>query len=256
MYRVSNGNIYTGKADLAKPYLVFTGNGEYIKSLSNEWNFMDTVQGGARVYFSKFLGQLKTFKKPLDFDYFDVIIKELELQSTKLVHPALENGYEKELLRLHPKANGSSQNAYNKFINFLIEKYDLQEKNSEEKYNYIDDIGPYLVVRAGLKKCVIPEIPQVFLSPKKWRKMSWAINNYFIGPYPENEKGIYFQWGEFDINSLIQNNNDLSALYFLITKFIIIQEAWMGRPSCDSLTYFIDLIMKKNITPIDKKFIL
>ena len=85
--------------------------------------------------------------------------------------------------------------------------------------------------------------------------MSWAINNYFIGPYPKNEKGIYFQWVKFDINSLIKNNADLSALYFLISKFIIIQEAWMDRPNCDSLLNFIDLIMEKNITPIDKKFI-
>jgi len=255
MYRVSNGNTFTGKADLAKPYLVFTGKGEFTKSLGNDWNFMDTVQGGARVYFSKYIGQLKAFKKPLDFEYFDVVVKALDLQSSDLIHPALQYGYNKELIRLYPKANNNAQKQYDKFIDFLIDKYDLMDNNIEEKQNYIDDIGPYLVVRAGLKKCIIPEIPQVYLSPIKWRKMSWAINNYFIGPYPKNEKGIYFQWVKFDINSLIKNNADLSALYFLISKFIIIQEAWMDRPNCDSLLNFIDLIMEKNITPIDKKFI-
>tara|TARA_B110001452_G_C15240109_1_gene429309 strand:+ start:3103 stop:3873 length:771 start_codon:yes stop_codon:yes gene_type:complete len=255
MYRVSNGNTFTGKTELSKSFIVFTGNADFKRAISKDWKFMQKAQGNARVYFSNYIGNLNIFKKPLDLGCYEEISYELDLQNTNLIHPAIANSYYNELLRLYPKASSQAQKSYKTFIDFLIKKHQLLENNNEEKCNYIDDIGPYLIVKTGLKKSVIPELPQIYLAPKIWREMTWLINNYFIGPYPKNNKNIYYEWGGYNINSTIKKKSDESALFYLISKFIIIQEAWLDRSNCNSLINFINLIIEKKIKPTDKKFI-
>ena len=95
--------------------------------------------------------------------------------------------------------------------------------------NYIDDLGPYLVVKTGLKKSVIPELPKLHLAPKKWRKITWVINNNFIGPYPKNENNIHYSWGDFNIKNLINNKEEnlkyktirKKYCFFLLDKILI-----------------------------------
>lgn len=251
MYRKSNGNTFTGKTELAKSFLVFTGSGHYTSASKKDWKFIQKVQGNSRVYFSNYIGQLHLFKKPLEIDYLRIICKELDTHHTKNLHPAIENGYEGEITRLFPKVNQNMIAQYKKFIDYLDKNYHLRSQQPIEMANYIDDIGPYLVVKTGLKKSVIPELPKLYLAPKKWREITWAINNNFIGPYPKNEKNIHYSWGDFNIKSLIKNNEDEGTILFLISKFIIIQEAWMDRVSCDSLKYFIDLVIDHNEKPIN-----
>ena len=249
MYKTSNGNTFTGKTELSKSFLVFTGSGQYITSSISDWKFIQKVQGNSRVYFSNYIGQLNIFKKPLEIDYFRVICKELDAHHTESLHPALKNGYESEILRLFPTVNQNAITQYKKFIDYLDKKYHLKSHHTKEMSNYIDDLGPYLVVKTGLKKSVIPELPKLYLAPKKWREITWVINNNFIGPYPKNENNIHYSWGDFNIKNLINNKEDEGLILFLISKFIIIQEAWMDRESCDSLKYFIDLIINHNQKP-------
>ena len=138
---------------------------------------------------------------------------------------------------------------YKKFIDYLDKNYHLRSQQPIEMTNYIDDVGPYLVVKSGLKKSVIPELPKLYLAPNKWREITWSINNNFTGPYPKNEKNIHYSWGDFNIKTLINSKEDEGMILFLISKFIIIQESWMDRASCDSLKYFIDLVTKHNQKP-------
>ena len=70
-----------------------------------------------------------------------------------------------------------------------------------------------------------------------------------MDPYPKNEKNIHYSWGDFNIKTLINSKEDEGMILFLISKFIIIQESWMDRASCDSLKYFIDLVTKHNQKP-------
>lgn len=249
MYKTSNGNTFTGKTELSKSFLVFTGSGQFITSSRTDWKFIQKVQGNSRVYFSNYIGQLHIFKKPLEMDYFRVICKELDAHQTECLHPALKNNYEGEITRLFPTVNQNAIAYYKKFIEYLDKTYHFKQNQCQEKSNYIDDIGPYLLVKTGLKKSVVPELPQIYLAPKKWREITWSINNYFTGPYPNNEKNIHYSWGDFNIKSLIDNIEDEGTSLFLISKFIIIQEAWMDRESCDSLKYFIDLIINHNQKP-------
>ena len=250
MYRTSNSNTYTGKTELSKSFLIFTGEGRYLNSLNSDWQFMKKVQGNARVYFSKFLGQLSIFKKPLSEKYYNHICVELDKHKVDNLHPSLTEGFNNELKRLFPKASPDVVSLYHDFIKFLENNYQINKNHKENKLIYCDDIGPYITTRSGLKISIIPELPQLYMAPEKWRKMTWSINNFFIGPYPENEKGVYYSRGDnFDIGDLIQSKYDEGTILFLISKFIIIQEAWMDRSSCDSLRYFIDLVVNKNIKP-------
>lgn len=249
MYRTSNGNTFTGKAELSKPFVVFTGDGDYVKAKNLDWKFMQKVQGNSRVYFSKYLGQLKIFKKPLSDEYFEIICSEMNCHEPKELHPALKYGFENELIRLFPEADESVLSQFQMFVNFLVDHFSLSNQFNESKTSYFDDIGPYLVVDLGLKKSVIPELPMLYLAPKSWREFTWAINNNFIGPYPKNDNNVNYTWGDYDVKSLIKTEEDEGLVLFLIAKFIIIQEAWMQRKSCDSLVYYIDLIMNHDLRP-------
>jgi len=250
MYRKSNGNTFSGKTELLKAYMVFNGDGIFVRSKSDDWEYAQKVQGGSRVYFSKYIGKLNIFKKPLSDEFFNLLMNELDKHQTNLIHPSLENnGFKEEITRLFPNADKIAINYYQKFIKFLQKEFSLDSANFLSDKNYIDDIGPYLLVNNGLSKSVIPELPTIYLAPEKWRKISWSIANHFSGPYPKNKQNINYSWGDFKVKSLIDNQIDEGVVLFLISKFIITQEVWMNRTSCDSLLYFIDLIINQDIKP-------
>ena len=255
MYRFSNDVLYTGKTQLGRPYLVIMGKNLNELRFSNEiWKFNKKMSDGSRVYFSNFYGQLKIFKKPLNQSFYNFLIEKIDNQKVVIKHPAIENGFSTEPKRLFTGIDKSVIDKYNYFIDYLNDKFDLENLIKKEKdfLNYIDDLGPLVLGEVGNMKFVIPEIPSIYLAPRKWRKITWYINNHFSGPYPESYKlnaGHYFTWGDLKIHDNYKNNYDEGLTIFLISRYIIIHEAWLKRPKCDSLHKFIDIIIKKNVSP-------
>ena len=134
---------------------------------------------------------------------------------------------------------------------FLNDKFDFENKlNSEnELYAYSDDIGPFLLARVGIHKFLVPEISNIYLAPKIWRYFTWIINNNFAGPFPKNEKNIYFSWGNLKINNKFNDLYCEGTVLFLIAKFIIIHQCWIGNISCDAFKTYFDLLTKENVNP-------
>ncbi len=250
MYRLSNNIKYTGKSELSRPYIICTGNMNN-QNIVDGWNLVKKMQDGSRVYFSNFLGQLHINKKPLNDNYYDFFCHKIDLYQSKVKHPSIEFGFSNEAFRLFPKINKKTNFEYRKFIDYLNIKYGLEDKvNKENKlYNYIDDFGPFCLVRIGTHKFLIPELPNIYLAPNNWRLLTWYINNSFSGPYPKNTKNIYFSWGDFNINYYLNSDYDKAIAIFLIAKFIIIYEAWVGKPQCEALLRYIELITKDKILP-------
>ena len=255
MYRFSNDILYTGKTQLGRPYLVIMGKNQNELRFSNEiWKFNKKMSDGSRVYFSNFYGQLKIFKKPLNQSFYDFLIEKIDDLKIEKKHPAIENGFSTEPKRLFIGIDKSVVKKYNYFIDYLNDKFNLENQiNKEINFlNYLDDLGPLVLGEVGNIKFVIPEIPPIYLAPEKWRKITWYINNYFSGPYPESQKlksGDYFSWGNLKIPDNYKNNYDEGLTNFLISKYIIIYEAWLKRPKCDSLQTFIDIIINKKGSP-------
>ena len=250
MYRFSNGLIYTGKSELSRPYIIFNGN-KTNDIVNDGWNLIKVMPDKTRVYFSKYLGELHIFKQPIDDSFFYFLEKELDSFDINLKHPVLSFPIENELERLYPKVDKDVAPLFNDFISFLNKEYDFEKKLSDEKdlCTYSDDIGPFLCSKVGIQKVLVPEISNLYLAPKIWRYLTWIINNNFAGPLPINDKNIYYSWGDLKINNKFKNSYCEGSALFLIAKFIIIHQAWVGNNSCDALKVFFDLLIKKNINP-------
>tara|TARA_B100001939_G_C16923199_1_gene610347 strand:+ start:595 stop:1347 length:753 start_codon:yes stop_codon:yes gene_type:complete len=249
MYRISNDNTFTGKTELQKSYLVFTGKNNFTENISDDWKRITILPDGSRLYYSKFIGQLHIFKKPLDNSYFDLLCNALDNCKTNSIHPSLNFNKYDELKRLHPNSKNSYDLKYREFVEFLKDKYSIHTFKNDKTANFIDDIGPYLTPRVGIQKTVIPEFPKVYIAPSKWRLMSWIISNYFVGPFPKNNKGIYYRWNGFDISKIVKSNEDRAYMLLLISNFIIRHDSWAMRNDCDSMINFIDLVVNNNILP-------
>jgi len=249
VYRLSNHNAFTGKTEVQKGYLVFTGKSKYISSKSDDWKFIKQFHEGTRLYYSKYIGQLHIFKKPLDESYFKILCNELDQHKVNNLHPALDFKQYSELTRLHPNSDKNVKNHYREFINFLVDEYHIDKIKYSETANYIDDIGPYLTPRVGLQKTTIPELPEIYLAPKKWRLMTWVISNYFVGPYPKNKKNIYYSWNGYDLGEIIKDNDDKGFLLLLILNFMIRHDSWSMSNPCNSTLNFINLVMNKGYLP-------
>ena len=250
MYRLSNGVYYTGKTELAKSYIVCTGN---VKSYisTDGWKLIKKMPDGSRVYFSNYLGQLHMYKKPLDNSYFQFVSENLDRYNSKTKHPSIIDGLSNEASRIFPKINKNVEIEFQNFIDYLNVKYDLENKINSEKdlHTYSDDIGPFFVLRVGIHKFLIPELPDLYLAPKIWRELTWIINNSFSGPYPKNKKDQYFSWGDLKINDTFKTYYCEGTALYLIAKYIIIYEAWMTRETCDALSRYIDLVMREDVNP-------
>ncbi len=255
MYRFSNGNVFSGKSELSRSYIICIGQSKDImKNNSEIWKFHRTMPDGSRIYFSNFYGELKIFKKPLEDSYYSHTINKINSFEVNEKHPALTKGLSKEAIRLYPKMNKIAEKKYVDFIYYLNSNFDLEKNISNEKNfsNFTYDIGPFITGKVGTKKFILPELPKLYLAPKNWSKITWYINNYFSGPYPENifnKTKKYFSWGDLKIEDNFKNKNFESLSYFLISQFIIIYEAWMKRETCDSLIEFINIVKNKKQSP-------
>ena len=250
MYRFSNGLIYTGKSELSRPYIIFTGD-KTNEIVNDGWNLIKIMPDKSRIYFSKHIGELHIFKQPIDDSFFYFLDKNLDNFNTTKKHPALNFSIKKEVIRLYPDLDKDIIPLFNNFICFLNEKYDFEKKLSLEKdlCPYSDDIGPFLCSKVGIHKFLVPEISNIFLAPKKWRYLTWIINNNFAGPFPKNDKNIYYSWGNLKIKDKFKDLYCEGTILFLIAKFIIIHQSWIGNKSCDALKTYFDHIIKKNINP-------
>ena len=255
MYRFSNGNVFSGKSELSRSYIVcIVQSKDTMKNNSDIWKFHRNMPDGSRIYFSNFYGEIKIFKKPLEESYYSHIINEISSFKVDEKHPAIKNGLENEARRLYPNIDKITEKKYVEFIDYLNNNFNLEKNILDQKKfsNFTYDIGPFMAGKVGTRKFIVPEIPKLYLAPENWRKITWYINNYFTGPYPEkiyNKTKKYFSWGDLKIEDKLKNKNFESLSCFLISQFIIIYEAWMKRETCDSLIEFIDIVKNKKQSP-------
>ena len=55
MYRFSNGLSYTGKSELSRPYIIFSGK-KTNNIINDGWDLVKIMPDKSRIYFSKYLG--------------------------------------------------------------------------------------------------------------------------------------------------------------------------------------------------------
>tara|TARA_Y100001978_G_C23626855_1_gene401330 strand:+ start:17 stop:784 length:768 start_codon:yes stop_codon:yes gene_type:complete len=250
MYRLSNGVIYTGKSEFSKPYIICTGK-KTNDIITDGWSLIKKMPDGSRVYISKYIGQLHIFKQKLNSNSYEFLVDRFNNFKTNIKHPCLENGLYNEINRIYPHLNKEVHKQYKLFIDYLNTKYDIEKKiNSEQNLlSYSDDFGPFLLSKIGIYHHLIPEISNLYLAPSIWRKITWFINNSFAGPFPENDKKIYFSWNDLKLNDIFKNVYCESTALYLIAKFILIYEAWTKKTSGEALLRYIELVMNKNINP-------
>lgn len=253
MYRFSNGLVYTGATEKAVAYLMFQGNSDAIIWDSPLWEFKLEKPQGNRIYFSKYYGRLKIFKKPLPDHSLEKLLKTIDQLEVKEVHPCFIQGMENEALRIFPKLNPKVVSQYKSFIGYLNQKFDLHNwtRKDLEMKPFTYDLGPMMMGTLGERVFVLPEITKVYQAPSAWREINWYINNYFSGPYPNAEKlnTSYFNWSNLTLDKPYDSKEYEGLAYYLMANFIVIYEAWMDRPTADSLTLFIQLITQQNMRP-------
>tara|TARA_B110000093_G_scaffold181104_1_gene224445 strand:+ start:619 stop:1401 length:783 start_codon:yes stop_codon:yes gene_type:complete len=260
MYRFSTGLKYSGSTEKSRSYLILQSNETGVENLnSDSWKYAGEKPSGTRIYESKFYGQLNIFKKPLDDKLANTIFNELDEASLNELHPALSKGFENEPKRLFPEIDKTSNAKFSGFINFLNLEFDLEKNSLNEikQVPYSDDIGPFMLGFIGDRSFVVPEIPNIYLAPPSWRLVTWYINNYFSGPYPndnENKNLERFHWNKLKLDPIYQTKQYEGIAYFLIAKFIIIYEAFSNNHSCTSLNLFIDSIQDVGLRPWKKLF--
>jgi hypothetical protein len=264
MFRFSSGLSLFGGNENGQGYLIyesFNQNASFFTQ-SEAFDSHQTLQGKRKWNLTQ-KGELKSTQKPLIDGIFDQLINDLNHFNPKNIHPALEAGFQTELLRLFPQVDQGVVEIYQNFISFLTDEFDLKQKISGDDVLkvYTDDLGPCLVSLLDGNYIFPPEIPPLYFAPKEWRILTWWINNYFSGPYPENThpeilkalKGERFDWGGLQISENYKNKHTEGLVYFLLAKFMIIYEAWMfddnGSKLAKSLVDYIDLIQNKNHRP-------
>lgn len=264
MFRFSSGLTLYGGNENDQGYLIYESSNKGASFFTGSDIFHPCITSqGKRKWDLKPKGILKSTHKPLDIYAFDLLIKDLDYFNPKTKHPAIEIGLENEIQRLFPEVEKEVVIEYKKFIFFLEKEFGLQkEANGNQVLKvYTDDLGPCMATFLEDKYVLPPEVPPLYYAPKDWRIITWWINNYFSGPYPEDAhpeilkalNGERFYWDKLQIIEAYKNKKTEGLVYFLIAKFIIIYEAWMyennGINQAQSLIKFIDLIQNKNQRP-------
>lgn len=264
MFRFSTGLSLYGGNENDKGYLIYENMSEHDPLFTNSDFFQKHISSvGKRKWDVKLKGVLRSTQKPLEESVFNLFTKDLDLFNPRNVHPAFEFGFKNEIKRLFPKVKSSIVKKYEDFITFLSEDFGLEQELSADAVLkvYSDDIGPCLLVTLNDSYILPPELPTLYYAPKEWRIITWWINNYFSGPYPDDSheeiikllKGSKFYWDKLEINDQFKNEKTEGLVYFMITKFIIIYEAWMyqdhGSIQAKSLEYFINLVQNKGHRP-------
>lgn len=260
MYRFSTGLQYFGSTEKSRAYLILQSEETGVENLNcDSWRYVGEKPSGTRIYESKFYGQLNIFKKPLNDKLAVTLFDALDLVSKIELHPALSKGFKNEPKRLFPEIDEATNTRFSTFIDFLKLTFDLEKHsvNESERLPYSDDIGPFMLGFIGDRSFVIPEKPTVYSAPPSWRLITWYINNYFSGPYPNDNKNSdteRFHWNKLKLDPIYQTKHYEGVAYFLIAKFIIIYEAFSKNNSCTSLNLFIDSIQEEGLRPWKKLF--
>ena len=261
MYRLSTGLKYSGATEKAISYLVFQSDKDIGHQYFDQelWNYEGERPKGTRVYTSSFYGRIELFKKPLNKERAKELFQLLDSITPEEKHPALENGFKSEAKRLFSSIDENVLNSYFKFIDFLNEKYQIEDltKSETEFSSYSDDIGPFVMGKVGDRSFLLPEFPKLYLAPSLWRSITWFINNYLSGPYPEDPDFPdleRFHWNKLKLPQSFNSPYCEGLAYFLISNFIIIYEAFSENSTCNSLQLYIDLIQNQGERPWQKLF--
>ena len=178
-------------------------------------------------------------------DFFIFLQQELGKLNAKGLHPALVNGFEMEAERLLPNISEKSNTEFKSFIALLKSSYTIIELEERSKVmsNFVDDIGPNLLVLIDNQPTMIPEIPPIYLAPNDWHLAMWQINNHMIGPLLgkdlEDQDKIQFLGLTDSPNELSERQKGL--YYFHMARFILFFEAWVEDPRTPYLIEFIRL---------------
>ena len=77
--------------------------------------------------------------------------------------------------------------------------------------------------KIGDREFLLPEFPKLYYAPSIWRSITWFINNYLSGPYPEDKissDSDYFHWNKLKLPKTFNNSYCEGLAYFLIANFI------------------------------------
>ncbi len=258
MYRFSNGTYLTfGNGLDGKGYVIVYGTNSIINPSYQSFWSRSNLDEGKVIYWRRGKGQLIALEKNLSIDVNQIIQSELSNLTINEIHPSLTNGLQNDAVRLFPSLHDVVLEEYHEFLSFLESEFMLS-KNLEIDQDlepYSEDIGPCLLGKVNEEYFLLPEIPRFYLAPDIWSKLTVMINNSFSGPYPNNfsnDAGINqkrFDWGNLHLDASMKTDKVEGLAYYLITKFIISHEAWMNRPSADSLRLFFELLMKQGHRP-------
>lgn len=258
MYRLSTGLKYSGATEKAISYLVFQSDEAIGQKYFDQalWKYEGERPKGTRVYTSTFYGRIELFKKPLKEESAKLLFQMLDRISPNEKHPALENGFKSEAARLYSSIDQNALNTYFDFIEYLNKEYQIEDltKRETEFSSYSDDIGPFVMGKVGGRAFLLPEFPKLYLAPSLWRSITWFINNYLSGPYPEEQGIERFHWNKLKLPQSFNSPYCEGLAYFLIANFIIIYEAFSEKESCDSLQLYIDLVQNQGEKPWQKLF--
>lgn len=261
MYRLSTGLKFSGATEKAISYLVFQSEKEAGQKYFDQelWKYEGERPKGTRVYTSTFYGRIELFKKPLNEERAKQLFQMLDSISAEEKHPALENGFKNEAKRLFSSIDKNILKSYTNFIDFLNQEYQIEDltKSETEFSNYSDDIGPFVMGKVGNRAFLLPEFPKLYLAPPLWRSITWFINNYLSGPYPENPEDPLlerFHWNKLKLPQSFNSPYCEGLAYFLMANFIIIYEAFSENSNCNSLQLYIDLIQNQGEKPWQKLF--
>lgn len=178
-------------------------------------------------------------------DFFIFLQQELGKLTATELHPALVNGFEMEAERLLPNISKKSNTEFKSFIALLKSSYSIIELEERSKVmsNFVDDIGPNLLVLIDNQPSMIPEIPPIYLAPNDWHLAMWQINNHMIGPLLvedlEDKDKIQFLGLTVSPSELSERQKGL--YYFHMARFILFFEAWVEDQRTPFLLEFIRL---------------
>jgi len=178
-------------------------------------------------------------------DFLIFLQQELGKLSAEGLHPALVNGFEMEAERLFPKISEEANSQFKSFISLLKSSYPINEEEERSKVmsNFVDDIGPALLVLIDHQPSILPEIPPIYLAPNDWDLAMWRINNHMVGPFLaadiEDQNKIQFLGLSVASGELSERQKGL--YYFHMARFILFFEAWVGNPRVPHLLEFIRL---------------
>ena len=91
-------------------------------------------------------------------DFFVFLKEQIEKLPQNGLHPSLIYGFEAEAERLFPKISEEAKAQFKSFISTLKATHKIKEKEERSKVlaNFVDDVGPTLLVVVDQKPVVLP----------------------------------------------------------------------------------------------------